>query len=88
MPSTRRRRIVRRAVMVLAVVVLLVVLYVGSAISASFAWGAGWIPSGMAPVIETVYAPLTWYVDTAYPGSDSLNWAAMKARRLGDRLAN
>jgi len=61
-------------VLALAGVVLLVVLYVCSAISASFAWGAGWIPSGMASVIETVYAPLTW--------------AAMKARRLGDRLAN
>ena len=88
MPLTRRRRIVRRAVMALAVVVLLPVLYVGSIISASFAWGAGWLPGGMSPVLEAVNAPLIWYCESAYPGSDSIDWAAMEAQDLGERLAN
>jgi len=84
----RRGRIVRRAVMALAGTALVLVLYVGSLISASFAWGAGWIPNEMFPALEAVYAPLVWYIENEYPGSDSLDRSATEAQRYGAELVN
>jgi hypothetical protein len=88
MPPTRPRRIVRRAAMALAVFLLLPVLYITTAVSLSFAWGAGWLPQSLVDVLQVVYWPVGAYAEAGYPGGVTIIEIIDAAIAAGERLGN
>ena len=79
------RRILRRLAIVAVVLLMLLVFYVASAVSVTYAYGAGWLPPPVIHVMQVVYAPLGLYGSAKLPGTDTLEWMLAKSHEAGRR---